>query len=191
MLNEWLELAANIAKAPPAHGRLFCPHCGKAEVDFQYVGDLKDRIGSLDVWCNACLKGVHISRAAAPAFAEMLPFNTPAQELNERIPKYSHCFSTKGGVAQDILISIPPKFAMLHDWKSKPENNHQDPLGQSVAELTEAALREFREHGKVVSTRCDLCGRVIEIKWLGEKRSGVSLKCSCGKFHGTFRGLLN
>jgi hypothetical protein len=60
-----------------------------------------------------------------------------------------------------------------------------------VLRITETALREFQENGKVISARCNVCGGLIELNWLGDKRTAVSIKCSCGKFHGALKGLLN
>ena len=57
--------------------------------------------------------------------------------------------------------------------------------------ITETALAEFTKNGKLISASCDTCGSLIEICWLGNRRSAVSIKCSCGKFHGALRGLLN
>ena len=57
--------------------------------------------------------------------------------------------------------------------------------------IAETALAEFIKNGKVTSAKCDVCGSLIEMSWLGDRQSAVSIKCSCGKFHGSLRGLLN
>jgi hypothetical protein len=88
MFQDWISLCGKIAEKPSGEERFICPNCGKSQIDFQYVGDLGDRIGSLDVWCSACHKGVHISRVKAPLSAKMLSFDTPAEQLNDRIPRY-------------------------------------------------------------------------------------------------------
>ncbi len=60
----------------------------------------------------------------------------------------------------------------------------------TLTAITEAALREFKDKGEVVSVHCDVCGSLIELHWLGSNQSAVSIKCSCGKFHGALRGIL-
>lgn len=59
-----------------------------------------------------------------------------------------------------------------------------------VLRITETALREFKENGEVISARCDACGNLIQMKWLNDRRTAVSINCPCGKFHGTLKGLL-
>jgi len=68
-------------------------------------------------------------------------------------------------------------------------SNPPDDLA-ALATITEAALREFKDKGEVISVRCDVCGSLIELRWLGANQSAVSIKCSCGRFHGALRGLL-
>lgn len=44
-----------------------CPSCGECgRIDYLYIGDRDTRIGYFQLWCNKCLKGIHISRAIAP-----------------------------------------------------------------------------------------------------------------------------
>jgi hypothetical protein len=66
----------------------------------------------------------------------------------------------------------------------------QPPDESLVQRITEAALKEFREIGEVKSVRCAVCGTLLELKRLGDKKSAVSIRCSCGRFHGALRGLL-
>jgi hypothetical protein len=66
----------------------------------------------------------------------------------------------------------------------------EPPDEQAILVLTEAAVREFREHGTVSSIHCDVCGGLIDLKWLGNNRSAISIKCPCGRFHGALRGIL-
>ncbi len=68
-------------------------------------------------------------------------------------------------------------------------SNPSDDLAK-LAAITEAALREFKEKGEVTSVHCDACGSLIELRWLGSNQSAVSIKCSCGRFHGPLRGIL-
>jgi hypothetical protein len=71
-------------------------------------------------------------------------------------------------------------------------NRSSDPSNDPVVlRIVDTALAEFMKDGMVTSARCDVCGSLIEISWLGTRRSAVSIRCSCGKFHGIFRGMLN
>ena len=67
-----------------------CPICMGEWIEFQYVGNVSTRLGYLDVWCDSCHNGVHVSRAIAPNTVEMLPFDTPRDVLRERIPKINY-----------------------------------------------------------------------------------------------------
>jgi hypothetical protein len=68
-------------------------------------------------------------------------------------------------------------------------SNPSDDLA-TLAAITEAALHEFKDKGEVTSVHCDVCSSLVEIHWLGSNQSAVSIKCSCGRFHGALRGIL-
>ena len=89
MSNNWIDLVKQITdeKRESKNG-LVCPKCGNDSIDYQYVGDTATRIGVLAIWCNACLHGIHITRAKAPTNASILPFNTSKEMLAKRIPKF-------------------------------------------------------------------------------------------------------
>jgi hypothetical protein len=84
----WLNVAAAIAKTAPNVPPLACPSCGENDVRYQYVGDPATRVGYLNVWCTACLKGIRISRAKAPAGVEMLPFDVSPEVLRRLVPDF-------------------------------------------------------------------------------------------------------
>ncbi|MDR6226825.1 hypothetical protein [Desmospora profundinema] len=86
--NEWYKLIGEIHDNLPDVPSLQCPHCGQKKVDFQYMGDPKTRIGFLVIWCNACLHGIHISRAIAPEQAKMLSFDDK-EEFKKRVPDFT------------------------------------------------------------------------------------------------------
>ena len=62
----------------------------------------------------------------------------------------------------------------------------KDNFDQDI-EILEAALGEYNKYGRVVTVRCHSCGELIEIYPLGE--AALSVKCSCGKFNDTLRGI--
>lgn len=62
-----------------------CPNCDKHGIDYMYIGDEETRIGYFNVWCNECLKGIHISRALAPTKAKFITFD---DNLRGTIPNF-------------------------------------------------------------------------------------------------------
>ena len=83
----WLKLSAEISIKPKPLSTLQCPECQNSTVDFQYVGDSETRIGYLDLWCNSCSNGIHISRVRVPDSAKLLEFNDAS--LIDRIPSFN------------------------------------------------------------------------------------------------------
>lgn len=54
-----------------------CPSCGASEVHVLWVGDPATRVGFAHVWCEACRRGLRLSRVAIPTSAPMLRFDQP------------------------------------------------------------------------------------------------------------------
>ncbi|HEX8262029.1 MAG TPA: hypothetical protein VF547_04050 [Allosphingosinicella sp.] len=54
-------------------------------------------------------------------------------------------------------------------------------------DLLDRAMGEFQDYGRVVSVKCDECDGLIEIVALGD--SAWSMRCPCGKFNDTLRGI--
>ena len=88
LYSNWLNLVKDINNSLPEVPPLACPICGKSSIDFQYVGDIKTRIGYLDVWCTKCLNGIHISRAKIPKNTNALSFDTPKEGILQRITEF-------------------------------------------------------------------------------------------------------
>lgn len=84
----WLDLAGK-ASDEELFKKETCPSCHSSSLDFQYVVRASDRLGYLDVWCNSCKKGIHISRVTAPQGASVIDLNAPNEELAARIPPYN------------------------------------------------------------------------------------------------------
>jgi len=53
--------------------------------------------------------------------------------------------------------------------------------------IVESAIREYEEHGKVVTVLCEKCGNLIEVKRRGD--ASWELKCRCGWCSGVLRGI--
>ena len=85
LFKKWLDLGRHLDQKEG----LKCPSCGRVALDFQYVGTPVDRIAYLDLWCGACLKGIHISRVRVPEGLSMLTFDTEPSVLEARIPRFT------------------------------------------------------------------------------------------------------
>lgn len=85
MRRDWIKIVPQITNNLSDTNAIKCPNCGEQGIDYIYVGDKKTRVGFLQVWCGNCLKGICISRAAAPANARFVSFDT---DLRDLIPKY-------------------------------------------------------------------------------------------------------
>jgi hypothetical protein len=55
--------------------------------------------------------------------------------------------------------------------------------------LMMAAMEEYGRDGKVSGVRCDLCGGLLEVTPIGETGRSLSVKCPCGRYKDTMRGL--
>jgi hypothetical protein len=53
--------------------------------------------------------------------------------------------------------------------------------------LLEAAIAEFKASGTVKATCCDKCAGIINVERVGD--DAFAVKCPCGKFWGSIRGL--
>jgi hypothetical protein len=51
----------------------------------------------------------------------------------------------------------------------------------------EAALGEYKKYGKIEKARCERCKSLIEIVAKGD--SALQVKCQCGLYDDTLRGL--
>ncbi|MGD1914541.1 MAG: hypothetical protein ACFB2X_28010 [Rivularia sp. (in: cyanobacteria)] len=85
---EWISITTDIYNNLPNVPVLTCPNCHKLGVDFQFIGDLKTRIGFMVVWCPFCLHGIHLSRVDIPQKAQALPFDISIEEILQRIPNF-------------------------------------------------------------------------------------------------------
>jgi hypothetical protein len=87
--SSWLDVVAAVGSGIDDGALPFCPACGQLQVDYMYVGDPVNRTGYLGVWCDACRRGVRISRARAPIDAHFMAFTTPDSIFTERVPTFT------------------------------------------------------------------------------------------------------
>lgn len=84
----WPDLVIKIQDTLPNEFAQQCPRCNKEAIDFIYVGDPESKIGFMDIWCNSCNYGIHISRVKIPDKSQFVPFDTPLSEFPKRIPSF-------------------------------------------------------------------------------------------------------
>ena len=94
--DRWLDAFIAIKEYPPGHAKVACPNCGQNTVDFQYVGNTATRVGYLDIWCNSCLKGIHLSRIInIPENEDLIGFDEPPERVRDRIPNFEQIVPSK------------------------------------------------------------------------------------------------
>lgn len=84
---KWLELASIIHKTVPEVPNIHCPNCSSINIQFEYIGDVDEKKGYFLLWCNDCLKGIHISRIHIPQKANIISFKASNDEISH-IPKF-------------------------------------------------------------------------------------------------------
>ncbi|MED1721339.1 hypothetical protein [Brevibacillus parabrevis] len=85
---DWIKLTTIIAENHQEVPDIECPNCHRFGINYQYVGDIKSRAGFLDIWCNSCLNGIHLSRTKAPETVSMLPFDA-VEEYKKKVPRFT------------------------------------------------------------------------------------------------------
>ena len=86
MREKWMKMLPQLMDNFDAVNQIKCPSCGECGgIDYLYIGGSDTRIGYFQVWCNKCLKGIHISRAIAPLNAKFVTFDT---DLTDIVPKF-------------------------------------------------------------------------------------------------------
>lgn len=66
-------------------------------------------------------------------------------------------------------------------------NQRPRKIDPATLALLERAMAEYQRLGSVQTVRCDACGEVIQIVTLSP--TAHSVRCACGKFDDTLRGI--
>lgn len=85
MREKWLKLLFDTEGNLNDSQAIECPACKEKGVEYVYTGDVKTRIGYLQVWCGRCLRGIYVSRAKAPDNARFFSFD---EEQTNMVPNY-------------------------------------------------------------------------------------------------------
>jgi hypothetical protein len=88
MFLDWIVLYNKISSLELDKSEGLCPECGGQTIDMQFVGDVTKRTGYFSMWCNTCLRGIHISRTRIPKNEVMLSFTDPLGTVTSRIPHF-------------------------------------------------------------------------------------------------------
>ena len=89
MNKEWCNIFKQISDDYSKYNEITCPICGEKRIKYMFVGDPKNRVGYLQIWCDKCLKGIHISRSIAPLDANFISMEENAEGL---LPKFELLF---------------------------------------------------------------------------------------------------
>ncbi len=88
LYKKWVNLSIIINNNLPFIPNLKCPKCDEEAIDFIHIGNSETKVGFMDVWCNSCLYGIHLSRVLLPEKAEIIPFEIPAEKLLKKVPNF-------------------------------------------------------------------------------------------------------
>lgn len=88
---KWLKIYTLINNNLSNSHEIKCPKCKTTSIDIQYVGDPSARIGYVDVWCNNCLQGIHLSRVLIPEQTQIIPFDK-IENVGKRIPNFEKIY---------------------------------------------------------------------------------------------------
>lgn len=89
MFKDWLNLGILLKDNAFSTENLHCPECSKKNISYLYVGDNETNIGYLQIWCNSCNKGIHMSRVMIPEGAKRIEFGD-RDSLVKLVPNYEH-----------------------------------------------------------------------------------------------------
>lgn len=92
--NKWIHLVKYI---PNQLNKMECPRCNEKNLTYRYIlyGEVRERLGTLDIWCDSCLFGIHISRVGIPEDVDYLTFNLDDNIIKETIPNFTWVNSDK------------------------------------------------------------------------------------------------
>lgn len=85
---DWIKINSIIVENHQHISEVKCPNCQQFGIDYQYVGDKNSRGGFLDIWCNSCLHGIHISRTKVPEHLSMISFEE-VDAYKSRVPRFT------------------------------------------------------------------------------------------------------
>jgi hypothetical protein len=82
----WLSAFLKVSAAAPDPVKVACPSCGRGQVRVAYAGDPETRIGYSIIWCDACLKGIYLSRVGILEGVAMFTFESSDEEFAATVP---------------------------------------------------------------------------------------------------------
>lgn len=86
--DEWLDAYDVVYRALPASSDLPCPNCGHRTLRLVFTGPPGAAHGYVSFWCDTCLEGIHLSRAAIPHGVAARSLEAPAEKRRRGIPNY-------------------------------------------------------------------------------------------------------
>jgi hypothetical protein len=74
--------------ALPGRGRTACPECGRAGLHLEFTGNPRSRRGYAQLWCESCVKGIHLSQTRIPQGVPMNDVTVPREHRAQRAPDF-------------------------------------------------------------------------------------------------------
>lgn len=84
----WLTAFDAMYEALPARGDTPCPDCGQATLHLVFTGDLGTRRAYAQLWCEKCVRGIHLSQTVVPKDVPMNDRRVPRKERPLQSPDF-------------------------------------------------------------------------------------------------------
>jgi hypothetical protein len=84
----WLTAFDAMCDALPARGDAPCPDCGRATLCLVFTGNPASRRAYAQLWCEVCVRGIHISQTVVPPGVPMNDYRTPREERPLQTPDF-------------------------------------------------------------------------------------------------------
>jgi hypothetical protein len=86
---EWATAYEAAQRVLPHAADVACPHCATRTLRIAFMAWPDQHQGVGFFWCDTCLFGIGLSRAAIPPGTRPLPFGLAEDELRPYIPNYT------------------------------------------------------------------------------------------------------
>ncbi|WP_345611122.1 hypothetical protein [Pseudonocardia adelaidensis] len=84
----WLDAFDLMYSALPARGATPCPDCGGTTLHLVFTGDPRSRRAYAQLWCEKCVRGIHVSQTVVPTGVPMNDYRMPREERPHQAPDF-------------------------------------------------------------------------------------------------------
>jgi hypothetical protein len=85
----WLTAYDTMYATLPARGETPCPDCGEPALHLVFTGEPATRRAYAQLWCDRCVRGIHLSQTLAPAGVPMNDYRVPREEHPHQPPDFT------------------------------------------------------------------------------------------------------